>query len=149
MSAPELSTRTVLRNTAIQLLEARKGQSVVRVPSFAVSPRFLLEQETNQANTYCVLVTDEQVEAFTQTRRLSRLTLRIVVYAHDTKDPRAVLDAMIEDAHELVATLAEQAALQGRVWQFTPIEIITDDSTTAAGPWARALCQWTAQHSRA
>lgn len=149
MSAPAVSTRTIIRDTVMQQLAVRKGQASVRVKAFAVSPRFLTEQETKQANTYCVVVTDEQMQGFTQAKRDASLTLKLVLYAYDTADPRAVLDAMIEDAHDIVMGLASHPDLQGLVWNIKPDSITTDEATTAAGPWAQALCRWTVQHSRA
>lgn len=144
-----MSIRTLVRDTVMQQLLARKSQASVRVKAFGVSPRFLMEQETKQANTYCVIVTDETVQGFTQRQRESSLTLKLVLYAYDATDPRAVLDAMIEDAYEIVMGITTQPALQGLVWNIKPDSITTDEATSAAGPWAQALCQWTVQHSRA
>lgn len=149
MSAPAVSTRTIIRDTVMQVLESRKGQTVCRVKSFAVSPRFLTEQETKQANTYCVIVTDEDITVSRQSQRDISATVKLVLYAHDTKDPRAVLDAMIEDIYEVMLGSAGHADLRDLVWQVMPETLTTDEATTAAGPWAQALWTWTLKFSRA
>lgn len=149
MSAPSVSTRTIVRDTVMQMLESRKGQSILRVKAFAVSNRFLSEQETKQANTYCVIVTDEAIEGATQRARDSRLTLKLVLYAYDTKDPHGVLDAMIEDVHDLMQGLDDHADVTDLISSVRPESITADEATTAAGPWAQALCIWTLTHRRA
>lgn len=148
MSAPSVSTRTIIRDTIMRSLENRKNQSLARVPSFAVSPRYLTEQETKQANTYCVIVTDEAFQTSTHGKRDASLTVKFVIYAYDTKDPRPALDAMIEDADDVMAVLQQHADLQDKIWQVTPESLTTDESTTAAGPWAQAIFNWALQHRR-
>jgi hypothetical protein len=149
MIALATSPRTILRDACIEQLLARKNQSSARVKSFAVSPRYLTEQETKQANTYCVLVTDEQLQDFTHQTRDASVTLKLVLYAYDTSDSRALLDAMIEDAHDVVRGLRNQAELADQIWKITLDSITTDEATTAAGPWAQAICQWIVRLSRA
>lgn len=148
MSEPTISIRTLIRDTIIRSLESRKQQSVLRAPSFAVSPRYLTEQETKQANTYCVIVTDESFQTTNHGRRDASLNVKLVIYAYDTKDPRAPLDAMIEDAHDVMSGLQQLPDMQDKVWQVTPESITTDESTTAAGPWAQAIFIWALQHRR-
>lgn len=149
MSAPAVSTRTIIRDTVMQMLESRKGQSICRVKKYAVSPNFLNEQETKQANTYCVIATDEEISADGHGSRDVGLTLKMVLYARDTNDQHAVLDAMIEDAHELMLGLQSQADLRGLVWNVEPNGLTTDEATTAAKDWTQAVCLWTVRFSRA
>lgn len=148
MTALATSPRTILRNTVMEQFLARKNQASVRVKTFAVSPNYLVEQETKQAHTYCVLVTDEQIQHFTMTQFDSSATLKLVLYAHDPADPRSILDAMIEDALDVVRGLMRHD-LSRQTWKITPDSISTDEATTAAGPWAQAVCQWTVRLSRA
>lgn len=149
MSTPPTSTRTIVRDTVMQALELRKGQSLVRVKSYAVSNRFLAEQETTQANTYCVVVTDEEPGSMTQRSRDFRATLKVVTYAYDTKDPHAVLNAMIEDLYELMAGIGRHADLRDVIEQVTVEGMTTDEATTAAGPRAQAIRTWAFTFSRA
>lgn len=148
MSAAAISVRTIIRDTIIAMLESRKNQSIARIASFSVSPRFLTQLETKQANTYCVIVTDEAFQEVTHGRRDASLTVKLVVYAYDTKDPRAPLDAMIEDAYEVMSSLQQHADMSSLIWHVSPESITTDEATTDAGPWAQALCTWTLQHRR-
>lgn len=148
MSAPTVSPRTIIRDTIIRALETRKNQSLSRIQSFAVSPRYLTEQETKQSNTYCVIVTDEGFQAVTHGRHDANLTVKLVLYAYDTKDPRVPLDAMIEDSYDVMSGLQQHPDMQDKIWQVMPESITTDEATTAAGPWAQALCQWSLQHRR-
>ncbi len=146
-----VSTRTLVRDAVIRILTSRKKDAQARVPEFAVSPRFLTEQETNQKHTYCVIVTDEQVDAGSSSQRARgfALTVKLVCYAYDQTDPHAVLDAMIEDAAEAMGLLVVQPELRGLVWHVVPESITTDEGTTAALPWGQAVCQWSASHARA
>lgn len=149
MSAPAVSVRTIIRDAVIQTLESRKGQSLVRVKSFAVSNRFLTEQETKQANTYCVIMTDEDPGSMTQQGRSFDATLKVVAYAYDAKDPHAVLNAMIEDLYEAMADMGNHADLRALIEQVTVGGLTTDEATTAAGSWTQAIRTWTFNFSRA
>jgi hypothetical protein len=149
MIALATSPRTILRDACILQLIARKNQASARVRSFAVSPRYLTEQETKQANTYCVIVTDEQTQGFSHATHDVSVTLKLVLYAHDAEDPRGTLDGMIEDAHDVVRGLRNQADVASQLWNIMPDTVTTDEATTAAGPWAQAVCVWTVRVSRA
>ena len=46
-----------------------------------MSPRYLTEQETKQANTYCVIVTDESFQTTNHGRRDASLNVKLVIYA--------------------------------------------------------------------
>jgi hypothetical protein len=146
-----VSTRTLVRDAVIRILTSRKKDAQVRVAEFAVSPRFLSEQETNQKHTYCVIITDEQVDTASSSQRARgfAITVKIVCYAYDQADPHAVLDAMIEDAAAAMGLLVTQPELRGLVWHVVPESITTDEGTTAALPWGQAVCQWSARHARA
>jgi hypothetical protein len=148
VSTPSISVRTTLRDTVMEVLLALKGQSVVRVKSFAVSNRFLVEQETKQANTYCVIVTDEEPGSMTQRSRDFRATLKIIAYAYDTKDPHSVLDAMIEDLYESMAGIGRHPDLVHVIQQVTVEGLTTDEATTAADSWAQAVRTWSFTFSR-
>ncbi len=141
------SDRTIIRDALISAFNTRKANGAGRITPFSVSPRYLLESESTTKNTYCVIITDESREANTLGQDDYSITVKIVVYAYDTKDPRAVLDGMIEDAIETVRGEAE--GLKATAWKLALADITTDEGTTEAGPWAQAVLRWQAYHRRA
>lgn len=139
------STRTLVRDAVVAAFEAaRDAEPGVR--AFEVSVRWLHEQETAQHSTYCILTTDETCTVQTLQHDNYELTIIQVLYAYDTRDPRAKLDGMIEDAMRI--TRAAAHALKDVVWRQRPDSITTDDATTAAGSWAQAVLRWTVSHRR-
>ena len=146
MTTPAISTRTVVRDAIVLALGNLKGQSTARNKTFAVSLRYLTETETKQATTYCVVCTNEQGVAQTQQHATWDLTVLIVIWAYDTNDPRAKLDACLEDVYETM--LLVQATMRDVVWKMTLGDIQTDDGTTAAGDWAQGIQRWTISHRR-
>lgn len=148
MTAPSTSPRTVIRDTIMSILETRKNQSLSRIQSFAVSPKYLAPSELKQANTYCVIATDEDFRRTTQSFEDSELTVKIVMYAMDTKDPRTPLDAMIEDAFDAMTGLSAHPDVRGTLSQVQPESLVTNESTTDAEHIGQAVFAWTLQHRR-
>jgi hypothetical protein len=142
----ETSHRTIARDAIVTCLEQLKAGGAARVKEFAVSLRYLTEQETSGKTTYCVVITDESGNPQTLERDSWDMTALIVLYAYDTRDPRARLDAAIEDVSEAVLQLA--ATLKDAIWKLKLTEITTDEGTTAAGPWAQAVTRWSLSHRR-
>ncbi len=146
MSVPGLSDRTVLRDAVVEMFRSREGKEGPRLKDYDVSLNFLTELECKRFPTYCVIVTDETMSAFTQQNRDCVMQLKIVIYAKDEGDVRAVLDAAIEDAYEVM--LLVQAS-KPNIWQVTIEEITTDEGTTVAKPHAQAIQRWGCHHGRA
>lgn len=142
------SARTVVRDALVTGFENLKKAAAGRVKDIAVSLRYLTEQETKQASTVCVVVTDEQRNAQTQRHDSYDMTAVVVLYAHDTKDPRAKLDLMIEDAIDTVLLAADGLRQGQTIWKCSLESITADEATTAAGPWAQAVLRWTVAHRR-
>lgn len=149
MSTLTTSVRTIVVNTVLSILESRKDKSVSRVTSFDLSKKYLTTDQTKTRHTYCVLVSEEQYQEHTQTKRGWKLELKIVCYAHHADEPHPILDAMIEDVQEAVSLLLQHEDIRGQVWNLTPVSITSDERTTEAGPWAQAVCVWTLDHARA
>lgn len=140
------STRTLVRDALAKGFENLKRAGTGRVKDFAISLRWIHEQESIQSNTVCIVTTDETRTAQTLTHDAYDLQATVVLYVNDPTDPRAMLDAMIEDAIETVWLVAP--SLKEWAWNFTLSEITTDDATKAAGPWAQALLRWAVSHRR-
>lgn len=140
------STRTIVRDAIVAEFTAMKTAGQARVPEFDIRTRWLNEQETKQLSTYCIVATDETRAPQTQRHDNYDLTAVVVIYAHDAVDPRAKLDAMIEDA--IGAVLQAARNLKEWVWKLVLDEITADEGTTAAGPWAQAVLRWTVSHRR-
>lgn len=141
-----MSLRTVLRDAVIAQLATLKATGSARVKDFGTSPRYLSAEEARNSTTYCVVVTDETRSTQTLERDAWDATLLVVIYAYDTKDPRAKLDDCIEDGIEQVLRVG--ASLKDSVWTVHLNEITTDEGTTAAGPWAQAVLRWSVGHRR-
>lgn len=141
-----LSTRTLVRDAIVKGFDNLKRAGTGRVKDFAISLRWLHEQDTLQSNTVCIVTTDETRSPQTLLQDTYDLQTTVVLYVNTPTDPRAVLDAMIEDAIETVTLVAP--ALKEWAWNFTLTEITTDDATKAAGPWAQALLRWAVSHRR-
>jgi hypothetical protein len=149
VSTLSTSVRTLVVNTVLSILESRKDKSVSRVSSFDLSKKYLTTDQTKTRNTYCVLVSEESPQGFTQVQRDWKLELKIVCYAHHADEPHPILDAMIEDLQEAMSLLLRHADVSGKIWNLLPASITSDERTTEAGPWAQAVCTWTLDHGRA
>lgn len=146
MSGPAVSDRTVLRDAVVDMFRARQGQDGLRIPEYDVSLNYLTETECKRFPTYCVIVTDETSSTFTQKDGDCQLQLKVVIYAKEDGDVRAVLDAAIEDAYETVLLVQ---SFKPNIWMMTLEEISTDEGTTIAKPHAQAIQRWMCHHGRA
>ena len=146
MSALAASNRTILRDAVVAELTALKGSGRARVPAFGLSTNFLNADEVKQDITYCVVVTDESIQAQTLMQRESAMTLVLVLYVREKDDLRAKLDAAIEDVYE--ALLLVQQRVKPDIWKMALDELTTDDNTTAAKDVAQAVQRWTCHHHR-
>lgn len=140
------SPRTLVRDAIAAALTAVQKGGEARAPEYAVSLRYLTEQECNGKTTYCVVITDETATRQTMQKDQWDMTALVVLYAYDTKDPRAKLDAAIEDVIEALVPLTE--TLRSVVSALALTEVTTDEGTTAAGPWAQAVLRWRLSHQR-
>lgn len=140
--------RSVIRDAVVTAFENLKKQETARVPEFNVARRWLTETEVKGASTYCVVATDERPAAQTQQQDTFELVLVVVIWSHDTKDPRVKLDAMIEDCFDAMRA-AWNGAMREVAWMVRLEELTTDEGTAAAGPWAQAVLRWTVSHRRA
>lgn len=141
-----MSIRTVVRDRIASEFAVLFNLESGRVPEFDISLRWLGADETKRASTYCVIVTDETRTAGTLTHDNFLLMGAVVLYAHDTRDPRAKLDLMIEDALEALrrsfrslGALIERASVE---------EVKTSEASSAEGEWPQAVIRWTALHRR-
>lgn len=141
------SARTIVRDAILAAFVQAKQSGAVRMSDFATSLRWLTEQETTQKNTYSLIVTDEQRTPDTLSKDRYDMTAVVVIYAYDSRDPRAALDAMIEDAIDIC--LRAERTMQPLTMKMHLESIATDEGTTAAGPWAQAVLRWTVVHYRA
>lgn len=141
-----MSVRTTVRNKIVTVFQAMKDDQSGRVQQFDVRVKWLTDQETSGSSTYCVVVTDEVRTGFTLDSDQYELSGVLVIYAYDTKDARAKLDQMIEDAIDVLRT-----AFRGLVNTVhrAAIETITvSEGSTAEGDWPQAVIRWKAQHIR-
>lgn len=141
-----MSVRTIIRDAVLAQFAALKTSGGGRVKEFAFSPRYLSAEEARTSTTYCVVVTDESRTPHTLSLDAWDATLLCILYAYDTKDPRAKLDLCIEDAIEQVLRVG--LAMKAQAWTVRLDEISTDEGTTAAGPWAQAILRWSVGHRR-
>lgn len=149
MSDLAVSHRTILRDAIVSVLEDRKKEtSLCRVPAYQISTKWLGPNESKQAHTYCVVVSEETRDGGTQRQRDWKLEVKLICLANDSTDPHPVLDAMIEDAQEVMETVRTHAALQGILWDLSPEQITPDEATVEAGPWGQAVCSWMMRHRR-
>lgn len=148
MSTLAVSTRTIVRDTIISVLQTRTDKSVVRVPSFAISKKYLTQEETKQGNTYCVIVTDESPETYTHSANNWKMQVKIVCYAHHPDDPHAILDAMIEDLHDAMVMVRSHSTLHRLISNMQPVDMAADERTTGAAPWGQVVCTWNMSHAR-
>ncbi len=149
MSQPTSSVRTAVRDAVMQTLDRRRRQDGVRVPEYDVRPIWATLEECERFPTYCVLVTDEQAGERSQRDVESLLTVKLVVYAKDEKDPRRVLDAALEDVHEALLSVRNQLIEQAIAWNLAWIETTADEGTSVAHPHAQAMVRWHCQFHRA
>lgn len=142
-----MSTRTVIRDRILSEFQTLSKSGAGRVPAFETSPRWLSVDETKRASTYCVVVTDETPRKQTHQHDLYELTGVVVIYANDTKDARAKLDLMIEDAIEVLRR-AFEALRQGYILSASIDTVTTTEASTAEDDWPQAVIRWTATHHR-
>lgn len=143
---PAVSIRTQARDAVMDALLNQRNQSTARVQDFDVSPKYLGCDECTKFPTYCVIATDERMEAQTLRDRDSTLTLLIVIWAKDTQDPRAKLDASIEDAYD--AMIGLQARIADRIWKLSLDDITADEGASTSHPHAQAVLRWSLSHRR-
>lgn len=143
-----ISPRTIVRDTILDVLATRTDKSMVRVPNFSTSQKYLNAQESKTGNTYCVIVTDESPTPSTFTSKNWSMQVKIVCYANHPTDPHGIIDAMIEDLNETMALVRTHGSLHGVISRMDPEGITADERTTEAGPWGQAVCTWTMDHER-
>jgi hypothetical protein len=141
------SVRTQVRDGIVEALQTLLRQGAARHRDFAVSLTYDTVEECTKWPTYCVIVTDETLTEQTLRHLGSELNVLTVLYVRDTKDPRAALDAAIEDVYEAVAGWCEQA--RGLIWKWRLAELSTDEGTRIAKPHAQAVLRWSLAHRRA
>ncbi|MCS6289429.1 MAG: hypothetical protein H8K10_10675 [Nitrospira sp.] len=146
MSAPTVSVRTQVRDLFLQALLNLKNWPTVREPSFDVSPKYLEAGECKTFPTYCVVATDERIESQTLEHMSCTLTLLVVIYAKDDTDPRARLDAALEDAYE--ALLGVKARQPDTMWKLDLEDVTTDEGARSSHPYAQAQLRWSVRHRR-
>lgn len=146
MSAPAISVRTQVRDAIMQALRDLQHQPSARVQDFDVSPKYLTCEECARFPTYCVVATDERPDRQTLMETDCTLTVLIVIYAKDTQDPRAKLDASIEDAYDTMILL--QTRLADRVWKMTMEDLTSDEGAATSQPHAQAVLRWNLHHRR-
>lgn len=149
MSTTSISPRTIIRNAIVSAFELSQGSLDRRVPEYRVALNYLTESELKQSATYCVIVSDEaRAEGNSFQRDMVSATVKIVLWANDTSDPRGKLDSMIEDACETMRTAlatlrADQIIVAGML-----DEMQSDEATTAAGPLAQAVMRLSVTYQR-
>lgn len=143
---PAVSIRTQARDAVMEALLNQRNQSTARVQDFDVSPKYLAVEECTKFPTYCVVATDERVEAQTLHETTNTMTLLIVIYVKDMADPRAKLDASIEDAYDTMIGL--QARMADRIWKMTLDDITADEGAATSHPHAQAVLRWSLSHRR-
>lgn len=141
------SPRTVIRDRIISEFQVLGKSGAGRVPEFETSPRWLSVDETKRASTYCVVVTDETPQKQTHQHDLYELTGVVVLYANDTKDARAKLDLMIEDAIEVLRR-AFESLRQAYILTASIETVTTTEASTAEDDWPQAVIRWTVRHRR-
>lgn len=141
-----MSDRTVIRDLIVSEMNVLKNSGAGRVPEFDVSLRFLTQEETKRASTYCVIVTDETRSASTMQDDTYQLNGAVVIYAHDTSDARAKLDLMIEDALDVLRRAFQ--AIRGTFLKLAVDSITTSEASTVEGDWPQAVIRWSGVHHR-
>jgi hypothetical protein len=141
------STRTLVRDAVAGTLTGRIDTQGPRIPLYDVALNFLAFEECKRFPTYCVVVTDDVPQAFTQEQREYQLTVVIVILVKHERDVRAVLDAAIEDVYD--AVLMAQQSLAGVSWKMMPESMTADEGATATKPHAQCIQRWSCSHARA
>ena len=140
------SVRTIIRDGVVQALTTLKQTQAARLPNFTISLTYDQVEDCKTFPTYCVVVTDEQVEAHSLTHMDCVSTLLTVLYVQDQKDPRAKLDAAIEDVYEAVMRWGQSNLAS--VWRMVCSEVTTDEGTRIAKPNAQAVLRWQLHYRR-
>jgi hypothetical protein len=143
-----VSPRTIIRDAVVNVLNMRTDKDSVRVPNFDVSLRYLTPDQTNKRNTYCVIVGDESPTSRTMSNERWDMQLKVVCYAHDTDDPHAIIDGMIEDAQDAMVLVREDLRSFHVVLDIESASITSDERTTESLPWGQAVRTWTVSHDR-
>ena len=141
-----MSHRTQIRDEIVNEFGKLKATEAGRVSDFDISTIWLTETETKQACTYCVIVTDEERTAGTLENDIYQLTGKVVLYAYDTKDARAKLDLMIEDAIDVLRRAF--GAVGSWLQMAHPESVTTSEGSSIEGDWPQAVIRWTATHRR-
>lgn len=141
-----MSPRTMVRDRIASEFQVLREAESGRVPEFEVSLRWLSPEETKRASTYCVIVTDETRTAATLKVDNYQMTGAVVLYANDTRDARAKMDLMIEDAIEVLRRAFQ--ALSGVIERAMVESVTTTEASTAEADWPQAVIRWTALHRR-
>lgn len=139
------SVRTIVRDAVVAAYGAPIGTTYT---DYAVSLRYLEASEITRSHTVCVVATDEQRSADSFDRERYSLTLLTILYAMDTRDPRGVLDAMIEDGIRVMGQAVRPLRESGVILAAALESLATDEATTASGPLAQAVLRWRCEHRR-
>lgn len=137
----------MVRDGIVAEFETMQAAGSGRVQEFDISLRWLTETETKRASTYCIIVTDEQRTSHTLHDDAYQLSGVIVLYAQDTRDARAKIDLMLEDAIEVLRRAFHGMA---SVLQKASVEsITTSEGSTAEAYWTQGVIRWSGVHRRA
>ena len=149
MSTTPISSRTVIRNAIVSAFELSQGSLDRRVPEYRVALNYLTETELKQSAVYCVIVSDEaRAEGNSLQRDMVSATVKLILWANDTSDPRGKLDSMIEDACETIRTALATLRADKTIVSGMLDEIQSDEATTAAGPLAQAVMRLSVTYQR-
>lgn len=142
-----MSNRTVIRDRIIQELRNLKtDDSGFGMEDFDVDTRWLTQEETKRKSTYCIVVTDETRSAHSLQHDEYEMNGVIVIYANDTRDARAKLDAMVECAYS--ALYQAFKGLKDIFFKASAQNFTTSEGSTAEGHWPQAVVRWSATHRR-
>lgn len=140
------SPRTIIRDRIVAEFTILKNNGSGQVPEFDISLKFLTQEETKRASTYCVIVTDETRTASTMEDDQYQLTGLVVLYAHDTSDARAKLDLMIEDTLDVLRRVFQ--SIRGTFLKLSIDSVTTSEASTLEGDWPQAVIRWSGIHHR-
>lgn len=141
----EMPIRTQVRDIFVAALSMIEKNPAARVKSPEIVTDYLHETEMKKAESYGVIVTNEEMTVHSQQSADVLMTVLIVVYVRSETDRRARLDAAIEDIWEMLRT---GQAVRTVVPYLRLDGIETDEGATAAKPFAQAVMRWTARVRR-
>lgn len=148
MSEPAVSKRTQIRDAFFNALAQISTANASRAyrTTATVEKLWLQYDQFVRYPGLCVIVTDEQVASDSHQSFRSECDVKIVGYSSNDKDPRAALDAIIEDTLEALSRNDE--SIRSIVSGLQLEEIACDDGAEVSKPFGKFVMTWKCSFTR-